>query len=61
MSETATFRWSAGSWRGRHRAGGAPLLERPRPAGEIVEVCGLRRPSTSRHRKVRREPATPKG
>jgi DNA-binding transcriptional ArsR family regulator len=33
----------------------ALLLERPRSVGEIVEVCGLSQPSTSKHLKVLRE------
>ncbi|MFC3572211.1 hypothetical protein ACFOZ0_02695 [Streptomyces yaanensis] len=28
-------------------AGVVPILERPRPVGEIVEVCGPGRPSAS--------------
>jgi DNA-binding transcriptional ArsR family regulator len=33
----------------------ALLLERPRSVGEVVEVCGLSQPGTSKHLKVLRE------
>jgi DNA-binding transcriptional ArsR family regulator len=49
-----TVTWSALSDPHR-RAALALLLERPRPAGELVQLLGLSQPGTSKHLRVLRE------